>query len=79
MKLLTIIASYDEARAPFATWIMRVARNAAIDHLRQLRMVPCEEVRRDGEADTVNCGSGDDRVSADAADHLSGCERVKRR
>jgi RNA polymerase sigma-70 factor (ECF subfamily) len=53
VKLLTIIASYDEARAPFATWIMRVARNAAIDHLRQLRMVPCEEVRRDVEADTV--------------------------
>ena len=53
VKLLTIIATYDEARAPFATWIMRVARNAAIDQLRQLRMVPCEEVRRDGEADTV--------------------------
>ncbi len=34
---------------------------------------------RDGEADTVDCGGGDDRVIADAADNLSNCENVKRR
>jgi RNA polymerase sigma-70 factor (ECF subfamily) len=30
---------------PFAAWITRVAHNAAIDHLRAQRLVPCEEVR----------------------------------
>jgi hypothetical protein len=34
---------------------------------------------RDGEADTVDCGGGEDRVTADAADKLQSCERVKRR
>ena len=32
---------------------------------------------RDGEADTIDCGSGIDRVSADASDKVSACERVK--
>jgi RNA polymerase sigma-70 factor (ECF subfamily) len=30
---------------PFAAWILRVARNAALDHMRARRAVPCEEVR----------------------------------
>jgi RNA polymerase sigma-70 factor (ECF subfamily) len=30
---------------PFGAWITRVARNAAIDHLRRRRAIPCEEVR----------------------------------
>jgi hypothetical protein len=34
---------------------------------------------RDGEADTVDCGGGEDRASADAADNLQDCERVRRR
>ena len=34
---------------------------------------------RDGETDTVECGGGEDRVIADAADNLSNCENVKRR
>ena len=29
---------------------------------------------RDHEADTVDCGAGDDRVIADKADTLTGCE-----
>jgi hypothetical protein len=33
---------------------------------------------RDGEADTVDCGPGEDRVTADANDVLSGCESVDR-
>lgn len=53
VKLLAIVDRYDEARAPFATWMMRVARNTAFDHLRQQRMVPCEEVRAEGPAGSV--------------------------
>ena len=32
-------------RVPFSAWILRVARNLAVDHVRARRMVPCEEVR----------------------------------
>jgi RNA polymerase sigma-70 factor, ECF subfamily len=30
---------------PFAGWILRVARNAALDRLRSRRQIPCPEVR----------------------------------
>ena len=36
---------YEPQVVPFAAWITRVAHNAAIDHLRAQRLVPCEEVR----------------------------------
>jgi RNA polymerase sigma-70 factor (ECF subfamily) len=44
-KLFRTIARYEERDVPFAAWILRVARNAAIDHMRGNRLVPCEEVR----------------------------------
>jgi RNA polymerase sigma-70 factor (ECF subfamily) len=44
-KLMTAIAKYEERAVPFTAWIMRVARNAALDHLRARRAVPTEEVR----------------------------------
>lgn len=44
-KLMTGIAKYEQREAPFAAWIMRVARNAALDHLRARRAIPTEEVR----------------------------------
>src|SRR6201992_1877672 len=44
-KLMTAIAKYEERAVPFTAWIMRVARNAALDHLRARRAVPAEEVR----------------------------------
>src|SRR2546421_8491586 len=43
-KLVTSLASYEERNVPFAAWILRVARNAALDNLRQRRAVPCEDV-----------------------------------
>jgi RNA polymerase sigma-70 factor (ECF subfamily) len=46
-KLITVLPKYEERRVAFAAWILRVARNVAIDHLRQLRAIPCEEVRSD--------------------------------
>jgi RNA polymerase sigma-70 factor, ECF subfamily len=44
-KLFSAIQRYEERSAPFSAWILRVARNAAIDHMRSDRLVPCEEVR----------------------------------
>lgn len=44
-KLLTAIGKYEPREVPFAAWVMRVARNAAIDHLRTRHSVPCEEIR----------------------------------
>jgi RNA polymerase sigma-70 factor (ECF subfamily) len=43
-KLITKIRRYEEREVPFAAWIMRVARNAALDHLRSKRQIPVEEV-----------------------------------
>ena len=44
-KLMTAINKYQERDVPFAAWIMRVARNAALDHMRARRAVPAEEIR----------------------------------
>src|SRR3954462_2208410 len=43
-KLLTGLNRYRPGEAPFIVWVLRVARNAAIDHLRQVRAVPVDEV-----------------------------------
>lgn len=44
-KLMTRIGKYEQREAPFAAWIMRVARNAALDSMRAKRAIPTEEVR----------------------------------
>ena len=44
-KLMTAIAKYERRSVPFSAWILRVARNAAMDHVRAQRTTPCEEVR----------------------------------
>jgi RNA polymerase sigma-70 factor, ECF subfamily len=44
-KLITAINRYEERAVPFGAWITRVARNAALDHLRARRQIPVEEVR----------------------------------
>ena len=44
-KLIKAIGKYEERDVPFAAWIMRVARNAALDHMRGRRAIPTEEVR----------------------------------
>jgi RNA polymerase sigma-70 factor (ECF subfamily) len=43
-KLMRVIGKYEERDVPFAAWIMRVARNAALDHVRSRRQIPVEEV-----------------------------------
>jgi RNA polymerase sigma-70 factor, ECF subfamily len=44
MKLINVIPKYQPRQVPFTSWILRVARHVAVDHLRQRRSVPCEEV-----------------------------------
>jgi RNA polymerase sigma-70 factor (ECF subfamily) len=44
-KLITAIDKYEPREVPFAAWVMRVARNIAIDYLRTRRAIPCEEIR----------------------------------
>ncbi|TMK55980.1 MAG: sigma-70 family RNA polymerase sigma factor [Actinobacteria bacterium] len=44
-KLIKAINKYEERAVPFDAWILRVARNAALDHLRAKRAIPTEEVR----------------------------------
>jgi RNA polymerase sigma-70 factor (ECF subfamily) len=51
LKLTRAIRHYKPQTVPFVAWLMRVARNAAIDHLRARRQVPMEEVRVEGPAD----------------------------
>jgi RNA polymerase sigma-70 factor (ECF subfamily) len=46
-KLMTAIKRYEARDVPFAAWILRVARNAALDHIRARRQIPFEEVRTD--------------------------------
>lgn len=48
-KLMKAIQKYEQREVPFAAWILRVARNAAVDHMRARRAVPCEEVRISGD------------------------------
>jgi RNA polymerase sigma-70 factor (ECF subfamily) len=43
-KLMRELPQYRAGEAPFSAWLLRVARNLAIDHLRRSRLVPCAEV-----------------------------------
>jgi len=46
VKLFGCMERYDERRAPFSAWLLRIARNAALDHLRHRRVVPSDELVR---------------------------------
>jgi RNA polymerase sigma-70 factor (ECF subfamily) len=43
-KLMTVIVKYDDRGVPFFAWLLRLARNVAIDHLRANRLIPSEAV-----------------------------------
>lgn len=44
VKMISVIDKYNRRGGPFAAWMLRVARNVAIDHVRQRQAVPVEEV-----------------------------------
>jgi RNA polymerase sigma-70 factor (ECF subfamily) len=55
-KLMTILPKYEPRDVPFSAWILRVARNVALDHIRQRRAIPCEEIgERDHRSEDVLC------------------------
>jgi RNA polymerase sigma-70 factor, ECF subfamily len=60
-KLMTKLEKYEPREVPFSAWIIRVARNVAVDHIRQRRAIPCEEVRE------LQVGGGDDGSARDRA------------
>jgi RNA polymerase sigma-70 factor, ECF subfamily len=43
-KLLTELWRYQPREAPFRAWVLRVARNVAIDHLRRVHAVPSDAI-----------------------------------
>ncbi len=59
-KLITHVDRYDDRGAPFFSWLIRIARNAAIDHMRRNRLVPMETVIEPGR----DCGGTWDRLEA---------------
>lgn len=51
MKLITVIVKYQDCGVPFSGWLLRLARNVALDHLRRRRPTPTEEVLGSGSHD----------------------------
>jgi RNA polymerase sigma-70 factor (ECF subfamily) len=55
-RLPRALSHYKAGATPFAAWLLRVARNAALDHLRAQRSVPLAEIRATHEtAETQAC------------------------
>ncbi len=45
LKLATVIRNYEQRdQVPFIAWVLRVARNLTLDHMRDSRSIPYEEV-----------------------------------
>jgi RNA polymerase sigma-70 factor, ECF subfamily len=44
LKLVTVIHRYEPREVPFIAWVLRVARNMALDQIRDRRAIPHEEV-----------------------------------
>jgi RNA polymerase sigma-70 factor (ECF subfamily) len=43
-KLITAVVKYDDRGVPFFAWLLRLAHNVAIDHLRANRLTPSETI-----------------------------------
>jgi RNA polymerase sigma-70 factor (ECF subfamily) len=59
-KLMTTLVKYDDRGVPFFAWLLRLARNVAIDSLRANRVTPTEDVH-DPDAST---GTNQDHAEA---------------
>jgi RNA polymerase sigma-70 factor (ECF subfamily) len=47
LKLMRVLGQYQPRSVPFSAWMLRLAHNLAMDHMRapSRRITPCEEVR----------------------------------
>ena len=45
MKLMRVLPKYERRGVPFSAWLLRIARNMAVDSLRNRRAIVCETVR----------------------------------
>jgi RNA polymerase sigma-70 factor (ECF subfamily) len=45
LKLTSGLGRYEQRSVPFSSWLLRLAHNAAVDHLRRRRAMPVEDVR----------------------------------
>lgn len=53
MKLMTVIVKYEDHGVPFSGWLLRLARNATLDHMRRRRPTPIEAIP-DSDAHTYD-------------------------
>jgi RNA polymerase sigma-70 factor (ECF subfamily) len=53
-KLMTTIGKYDDRGVPFFAWLLRMARNVAIDHLRANRVTPIDTLPDIGASSDSN-------------------------
>src|SRR3954465_13771604 len=59
-KLMTKLGQYEQRVVPFTSWLLRLAHNAALDHLRRRLPTPAEEVRSPDEHAADAESSADD-------------------
>lgn len=76
-KLILVIGKYQERNVPFLAWLLRVARNVAVDHMRQNRLVPVEEVRATESFDG-HCSIGEPGGSHDLMEALASLPKEQR-
>lgn len=53
-KLMIALVKYNDRGVPFFAWLLRLARNVAIDHLRVNRLIPTETVLDSDEPATAD-------------------------
>jgi len=66
-KLMTSLVKYDDRGVPFFAWLIRLARNVAIDHLRANRVTPTEIVLDPASPSGVDLDRGETVRTALAA------------
>jgi RNA polymerase sigma-70 factor (ECF subfamily) len=74
-KLTAALGRYEQRVVPFSAWILRVAQNAAVDHMRARRPVPCEDV---GSREVADDSAGGRERFADLCLALSALPRDQR-
>ena len=60
-KLIVAIGKYEQRGSPFAAWLMRLAHNVAVDHLRSCRATPAGDmIVKEARAEDVPGGCAQD-------------------